>query len=44
MACSIENMMYMIHRYPNCPEMAAVKEYLQGALESDLGEDIMFQQ
>jgi len=42
MVCSTENKMCMIHRCPNCPGMAAVKEYLQGALESDLGED-MFQ-
>jgi len=44
MVCSTENKMPMMHRYPNCPGMAAVKKYLQGALESDLGEDIMFQQ
>jgi len=44
MVCSTENKMCMIHRCPNCPGMAAVKEYLQGAIESDLGEDIMFQQ
>jgi len=44
MVCSTENKMCMIHRCPNCPGTAAVKEYLQGAIESDLGEDIMFQQ
>ena len=42
--CSTENKMCMIDPSPNCPGMAAVKEYLQGALVSDLGEDIVFQQ
>ena len=44
MVFSTENKMCMIHRCPTCHGTAAVKEYLQGTLESDLGEDIMFQQ
>jgi len=42
MVCSTENRMCMIHHRPNCPGTAAVKEYLQGALELDLGEEIIF--
>ena len=44
MVFSTENKMYMIHPCSNCPGTAAIMEYLQGALESNLGEDIMFQQ
>ena len=44
MVYSTESKMCMIHRCPYCSGPAAVKEYLQGTLESDLGEDILFQQ
>lgn len=44
MVCNTESKMCMIHRCPNCPGSAPVKDYLEEAFESVQEDEILFQQ
>eukprot|EP00112_Aurelia_sp_Birch-Aquarium-sp1_P016223 Seg366.9 transcript_id=Seg366.9/GoldUCD/mRNA.D3Y31 product="ARL14 effector protein" protein_id=Seg366.9/GoldUCD/D3Y31 len=44
MVCNVENKMCMIHRCPNCPGSAPVKDYLETSFESVQEDNLAFQQ